>query len=324
MQSEELAEHLFGSVLGALDVMTIHVGAAFGLYDALHAAPRTVAEVARATGMQPRYAQEWLEQQVVAGLVDCDDPALPAHQRRYSLSDEHAAVLSDPDSLLFLTPFASLLAAAAAKLPALLEAYRDGGGVGWAEFGPAMRRGQADANRPLYLGPLGSEWLPGIPGVHRALSAGGAVADIGCGDGWSSIGIALAYPDATVDGYDVDEASVRAARDNAAASGVADRVAFHLRDAAGAVDDGEGAGEGGYDLVAAFECVHDMPDPVSVLAAARRLAKPDGTVLVMDERVPERFTGPGDPVEQLCTASPCSCASPTASPTARARWAPAP
>jgi 2-polyprenyl-3-methyl-5-hydroxy-6-metoxy-1,4-benzoquinol methylase len=294
MQTEALAEHLFTSVLGALDVLSVHIGDQLGLYDLLHRrGPLTVAEVAEASGMHQRYAREWLEQQTVAGLVDTTDPALAADRRGYSLSDEHAAVLCDPDSVDFVAPFARMTVAAALKMPALLDAFRSGGGVGWSEYGALMRTAQADANRPLFLSLLGSDWLPSLPQVHAALSAGGTVADVGCGEGWSSIGIATAYPEARVDGFDVDEASVAAAREHAAAYGVADRVSFRLVD-------GRALPEAhSYDLVAAFECVHDLPDPVSVLAGARRMVRDEGTVLVMDERVPEEFTGPGDRVEQL-------------------------
>ena len=111
--------------------------------------------------------------------------------------------------------------------------------------------------------------------------------------GTSSPNLARAYPDAHVDGYDLDAASVDAARRHAAEHGLADRVTFSHADAATVPL------EQGYDLVTAFECIHDMPDPVSVLAAARRLVKDTGAVVVMDEKVPEAFSGPGDPVEQL-------------------------
>ena len=295
MQTDELADRLFTSVLGTLDILTVHIGDQFGLYDLLHrSGPLDVDEVAERSGMHPRYVREWLEQQAVAGLIDVDDPALDAGSRHYSLSDDHAAVLSDPDSLSFFTPFARMVAAAAVQLPALHEAYRSGGGVGWQTFGPLMRTAQAEANRPLYLATLGTEWLPALPEVHRVLGDGGEVADVGCGEGWSSIGIALAYPHSRVTGFDVDPASIDAARRHAASHGVADRVSFHLVDGAAVA-----AETGVYDVVTAFECIHDMPDPVSVLRNARRLVRDGGTVMVMDERVPETFTGPGDPVEQL-------------------------
>ena len=275
-------------------MLTVHIGDQLGLYELLHRdGPLSADELARASGMHARYAREWLEQQTVAGFLDADDVAAAGDVRRYSLPTGHAAVLVDRDSLAYTAPFARLIAAAAVQLPALLDAYRSGGGVGWSSYGQLMRSAQADGNRPLFLGPLGTEWLPSLPDVDRALRDGGSVADIGCGEGWSSIGIALAYPQAHVDGYDVDPSSVEVAREHAATYGVADQVSFHL------VDGDAVGGAGSYALVTAFECVHDLPDPVSVLAGALRLVRDDGMVLVMDERVPEEFTGRGDPVEQL-------------------------
>jgi 2-polyprenyl-3-methyl-5-hydroxy-6-metoxy-1,4-benzoquinol methylase len=289
-----LADRVFASVLGALDVLTIHIGDQLGLYDLLHRrGPLGVADVADATGVHPRYTREWLEQQAVAGIIEVLDPTVPADQRRYWLSEAHAAVLSDRDSLAYATPFARMVAAAAAQLPQLLDAYRTGDGVSWEEYGELMRTAQAEANRPLFLQVLGSDWLPSVPGVDAELRDGGRVADIGCGEGWSSIGIARAYPAVTVDGYDVDADSVEAARRHAEAEGLGDRVRFTLVDASSVPASGE------YDLVTAFECIHDLPDPVGVLRSAHRMVKPGGTVLVMDERVPETFTGPGDAVEQL-------------------------
>ncbi|MFC6010220.1 class I SAM-dependent methyltransferase [Nocardia lasii] len=294
MKSSELGEHLFGAVLGTLDVLTVHIGARFGLYDLLARSPLTVGETAEASGMAPRYCREWLEQQTVAGFLEVDDAAAAAEQRRYFLPAEHATVLCDRESLEYFAPFADVLAAAAVKLPALLEAYRTGGGVAWHEYGETMRLGQAEANRPLFLQVLGNEWLPQLSDVHTALAKGGRVADIGCGDGWSSIGMGTAYPDATIVGFDLDPASIAAATDNAGSYGLADRVRFEHADVAALTEH-----VGAYDLVTAFECVHDMSDPVGVLSAARRLVAPGGTVLVMDERVPEEFTGPGDPIEQF-------------------------
>jgi 2-polyprenyl-3-methyl-5-hydroxy-6-metoxy-1,4-benzoquinol methylase len=289
-----LADRVFASLLGALDVLTIHIGDQLGLYDLLHRrGPLDVAEIANASGAHPRYTREWLEQQAVAGLVDVLDPTVAADERRYWLSDAHAAVLCDRDSLVYTTPFARMIAAAATQLPQLLDAYRTGDGVGWSDYGELMRTAQADANRPLFLQVLGSDWLPNVPDLDAVLRDGGRVADIGCGDGWSSIGIARAYPAVTVDGYDVDADSVEAARGHAADEGLSDRIRFTLVDAASAPTSGD------YDLVAAFECIHDLSDPVGVLRSARRMVKPGGTVFVMDERVPDAFTGPGDSVEQL-------------------------
>jgi 2-polyprenyl-3-methyl-5-hydroxy-6-metoxy-1,4-benzoquinol methylase len=158
-----------------------------------------------------------------------------------------------------------------------------------------MREGIAYANRAMFVNLMGSEWLPAVPDVHERLQANppARVADIGCGTGWSSISIARAYPQVRVDGFDLDEDSIAEARANAEAERLADRVNFHLRDAA----DPELSGR--YHLVIAIECIHDMSRPVEALRAMRSLVGEDGAVLVVDERVGETFAAPGDETERL-------------------------
>ena len=297
MQSEELAERIFMSTLGAAEMVSVHLCEQLGVYQFLHDhGPATEADVAKACGIAQRYAREFLEQQAVAGFLTTDDADLPAEERRYELPREHVPVLIDKHHVLHAAPFPRLFTAAALQVPALLEAYRTGGGVPWSAYGEWMRTAQAEANRPLFLGPLGTEMLPTLSDVHQRLTDGGTVADIGCGDGWSSIGIARAYPQTRVDGYDVDAASIDAARRNAKEYGVDDRVTFALVDSAWVQTDKR------YDLVTFFECVHDMPDPVSVLAGARRIVADEGTVLVMDEKVGEKFTVPCDEIERMMYA----------------------
>lgn len=291
--TDTFAERVFGAALGFIDTISVVLGDQLGWYDVLASdGPLNSAELARRTGADERYAREWLEQQATTGILAVDDAGASAVERRFRLPDGHREVLTDRDSVAYLAPFARLLAAAGAQLPALLDAYRTGGGVSWAQYGPLMRTGQADMNRPFLLHELGRTWFPSIPDVHERLAQGGRVADVGCGEGWSSIGIALRYPEVTVDGYDVDGPSVEAARRHAREAGVADRVRFHEVDAA-TVD------ATGYDVVSAFECIHDMPDPVAVLQTMHRLVADDGHVIVMDERVSDRFTGAPDDVERL-------------------------
>lgn len=276
----------------ALDVLSIYLGDQLGLYRSLHReGPATPDQLAQRTGIHPRYAREWMEHQTVAGLLDVADPDVD--ERLFHLSEDHAEVLANTDSMSYITPFARVIGAAATQLPSLVDAYRTGDGVPWAQYGDAMRTGQGDANRALFLQSLGSQWLPSVPTLHATLRAGGRVADVGCGEGWSSIAIALAYPEVTVVGIDLDPDSVEAARKHAADHGVAERVEFRIGDAADAAEDGA------FDLVTAFECIHDIANPVQVLAAMRQLVKDDGHVLVMDERVGERFTGEDEPVEHL-------------------------
>jgi 2-polyprenyl-3-methyl-5-hydroxy-6-metoxy-1,4-benzoquinol methylase len=290
--ADDVAERLLGAVRGAQFVQAAYLGDRLGYYRALaDGGPATSTDLAGRTGTAERYAREWLEHQAVTGVLTVDDTAAGSLDRRYTLSPGAAEALTDPDSPAHVLPMARMMAGLGKHVDALVSAYRTGGGVSWAELGDDVREGQAGANRPLFLGELPRDLLPSIPEIAAVLSRGGRVADVGCGEGWSAIGLALAHPGVTVDGFDVDAPSIEQARINADAAGVADRVRFHLGDAADAT--------GRYDLVAAYECVHDMPDPVSVLAAMRGMATEDGVVLVVDERVAETFTAPGDDVEQL-------------------------
>ncbi|SHK57814.1 Methyltransferase domain-containing protein [Pseudonocardia thermophila] len=292
--TDALVERLFDALLSTIDIQSVYLGDRLGYYRALAGSGgSTAAELAARTGTHERYAREWLEQQAVTGFLDADDEPDPA-RRRFTLPAEHIEPLTDELSTNYLAPLAKFLIGAGKHMDALVEAYRTGGGVSWAQLGNDTREAQAAANRPLFLRVLGNEYLPRIPDVDAALRAGGRVADIGCGYGWSAIGIALAYPEARIDGFDVDLPSIEAARRNAAENGVADRVRFHHTDAATGPAEAQP-----YDAVFAFECIHDLPDPVGVLNTARRLAGDTGAVIVMDERVAETFTAPGGEVERL-------------------------
>ena len=295
-QRDALAERLFGAALGAYELMTVHLGDRLGLYHALAEGGNvTSGELAAATGTQERQVREWLEQQAVAGILEVDDVEAGAEERRYSLPAGHAEVLIDRESLAHVTPMARYGVSFAHTLPAIEGAFRSGGGVSWETFGQLARDAQSDVNRPLYANLLGSEWLPSIEDVHVRLLADppARVADVACGGGWSSICIARAYPKVTVDGYDLDAASVELANKNLAGSDVADRVTIQRRDA------GDPELAGSYQLVTVFEALHDMSQPVEVLRVLRRLAADDGAVVVMDERVADAFTAPGDEIERL-------------------------
>ncbi len=294
-QRDALAGRLFQSVLGAMDLFHIYLGTQLGLYDALHRQGwATSVELAGTAGLSERYVREWLEQQAVSGILSVEDVEADARSRRYLLSPGHAEVLLDRDSLSYSAPLPKAIVSLATLLPDVARAFQDGGGVPYAAYGADMREGIADGNRVLFLNLLGSSWFPAIPDVHARLQADPAarVADVGCGTGWSSIAIARAYPKAQVQGFDIDEASIAQAQANVTAEGLADRVTFSTRDAA------DPALEGTFDLVVAFECVHDMARPVEALRAMRSLVAEGGSVIIGDERVSENFTAPGDDVER--------------------------
>ena len=291
--TDELAERIFGALLGTVDILSVFLGDRLGWYRSLVSdGPATPLQLAERTATHPRYAREWLEQQAVTGLLALDHPDVDPDARVYSIPPATAEVMTDETSLSYLAPFARMFVAVGPQLPALLEAYRTGGGVSWDQLGTEAREAQADGNRPWYQQQLG-EALAGVPQVHAALSAPDAViADVGCGAGWSSIALAKAYPDATVEGFDIDEPSVAMARTNADEQGVGDRVRFTAGDAAGMPD-------GRFTAAFAFECVHDMPQPVQVLAAARASLAPGGFMVVMDEAVADDFAPHGDELERV-------------------------
>jgi SAM-dependent methyltransferase len=279
-----------------MDLFAVYLGDRLGYYQALAGSePATSQDLAARTGTAERYAREWLEQQAVSGILAVDDPAAAPDARRYSLPAGYEDVLVNPESLSTMTPMAQLMAGCVRPLPQLLDAFRTGGGVPFADYGEDLAQGQAGATRPLFQQQLAREWLPMIPDIDARLRSEppARVADVGMGLGWSSIALARAYPLIQIDGFDVDEASVRAARANVEASGLADRVSIQLRDA------GDPALAGQYDFALAFECVHDMSDPVGVLGSMRRLVGSGGTVLIVDERVADQFTAPGDDVERF-------------------------
>jgi 2-polyprenyl-3-methyl-5-hydroxy-6-metoxy-1,4-benzoquinol methylase len=287
---------IFGSALGGLEMLTISLGNRLGLYQALwEHGPATSNELATRTGASERYIREWLEQQAAAGILRVDDVAAAARERRYRLPAEHAEVLLDETSLNYLAPLAGISYGLGAQLPAVAEAFQHGGGVPWADYGKEGRAGQAALNRPVFDQLLGQVWLPSIADVHVRLQAAppARVADIACGYGWSSVGIARAYPNVSVDGFDSDEPSIIAARAIAEQNGLADRVTFTTHDAA------DPALAGRYDLVTIFEALHDMAHPVEALRTVRRLVAEGGAVIIMDEHVGESFTAPADEVERL-------------------------
>ncbi len=303
--AEQFAERLFGAAVATQLVQAVYLGDRLGFYRVLaESEALTSTELAARARCAERYTREWLEHHAVCGVLAVSEVDAPATDRRYRLPPGAAEVLTDVLSPNHVLPLARIIAGLGVHMDALAAAYRSGGGLRWVELGADARESQAAANRPLFLGALPKRYLPAAPEIHSVLERGGRVADVGCGFGWSAIGLALAHPQITVDGFDVDAPSIEQARRNAVEAGVADRVRFHLADAA------QAGAERPYDLVAAFECIHDLPDPVSVLAAMRRLAGADGVVLVMDERVADRFTAPGDEVEQLMYGYSLMCCLP--------------
>jgi len=295
-KTEAFVDRLFGATLGAIDVFAVYLGDRLGLYRALAKdGPATPPELAKRAGIHPRYAREWLEQQAVSEVLDVDDPAKPEDDRRYALPAAHAEALIDPESPFSIAPLARAFASIGVVLPNIMDAYRTGGGVAWADYGADGIEAQGDFNRPWLVHQFGAEYLPSVPDVHARLQADppARVADVACGVGWAGIAIARAYPKVRVDGFDLDGSSIALANRNAADAGLAGRVSFQVRDA------GDPANEGAYDLAVVIEAIHDLSRPVEALAAIRKMLAPGGAAIIADERVADEFTVPADPAERL-------------------------
>jgi 2-polyprenyl-3-methyl-5-hydroxy-6-metoxy-1,4-benzoquinol methylase len=293
---DALLDRLIGATNGVWDIATVYIGDRLGLYTRLkELGPATSTELASAAGLSERYVREWLEQQTASGILTLAKPSAGAFERRFALPAGHDEVLTERESLNFLAPLASITLGAISPIHRVLDAFKTGGGVPYADYGVDLLEGQAGMNRNMFLYQLGQEYLSAIPDLDARLTSDPPVriADFGCGHAWSSIGMAQAFPKVLVDGFDLHEASVAAAQEHIRDYGLTDRVRVEVRDA------GDPALTGQYDLVTAFECIHDMSDPVGALRTMRRLARDGGTVIVADERVSEEFTADAGPIESL-------------------------
>lgn len=293
---EALVRKLSADALGALDLLCVYIGDRLGLYRVLASRPALIpAELAAASGVHERYAREWLEQQAVSGILQAENPDAPDDERRYRLPRGHDEVLVDESSLDFMASLAQGVVSCTPALEAVLEAFRTGGGVAYAAYGADAHESQARGTRALYEKLLTSRWLPAVPALHARLQADppARIADVACGHGRSTLAIARGYPKVLVDGIDLDESSIYAARELLSSSGLEDRVAFHHRDAA----DPDLAGR--YDLVTLFEALHDMTHPVDVLETLRQMLVPGGCLFMADEKAADRFSPDAGDTERL-------------------------
>lgn len=291
---EAFGERIFGEALGAVHLLSVELGLRTGLFAALQQGAADLDEIVRRTGLDRRYVEEWLQAEVLAGLVLLEGDAVAGG--RFSLAPGVGEGLLSETSPAYVGAMPALPPATASVLDALTAAFRTGAGVPYAEYGPEAVTVQGAFNRPAHHNALVQEWLPAIPDVLARLAdptRPARVADIGCGVGWSSIALARAFPHVTIDAYDNDAESIRRARANAAAEGVEAAIDFEVKDASA---DPYAPGRA-YDVIFLFECLHDFAFPKAALAAARAALADGGAVIVMDERVDDELGGPGDPIQ---------------------------
>ena len=273
MDENKLNEFLgrFVGDLGAtITAGGVVIGHRLGLYGALAEAPATSDDLARRTQCDPRYVAEWLRGQAAGGYVTYDPES-----EVYSLTDEQAFVLANPDGAVY-APGAYMLALGSLQaVDRVTESFRTGAGMGWHEHDDEVFLGCEQFFRPGYHANLVPAWLPALDGVEAKLRSGGRVADVGCGLGASTILLAEEYQQAQLMGCDYHEGSIELARKRAADAGVAERIEFEVASA----QDFPGTG---YDLVSTFDCLHDMGDPVGAARHIRQALADDGTWLIVE------------------------------------------
>lgn len=255
----------------AMSAALVVIGDKLGLYRAMaQSGPITPAELAQRTETAERYVREWLNAQAAGGYVSYD-PATG----KYLLPPEQAAALADPESPAFVPGLFQVTAAMWAGESKIAANFRTGAGLEWAHQHPCLFEGTERFFRSGYIGNLIGSWIPALDGVTAKLEAGAKVADVGCGLGASTILMAQAFPKSKFFGFDYHEGSIETAQKRAKAAGVAQRVQFQVAKSTDYPGDG-------YDLIAHFDCLHDMEDPSGAAKHARRTIAKDGTWMIVE------------------------------------------
>ena len=276
------------------------IGEKLGLYKALAARPMGSSELALKTQTDERYLREWLASQAAGGYITYDEKT-----GKFSLSTEQAFTLANEDSPAYLPGAFELALGSLAAVPRITESFRSGKGMGWHEHQEGVFHGCEKFFRPGYAANLVSTWIPALQDVKAKLEAGARVADVGCGKGASTLLLAKAFPKARFFGFDYHDKSIEAAREYARRDGIADRVTFEVAKAK------EFPGRD-YDLVAVFDCLHDMGDPIGAATHVRKSLAKDGTWMIVEPFANDQLKDNLNPVGRvfysfstlLCT--PCS------------------
>jgi len=276
------------------------IGEKLGLYKALAGNELTAAQLAAKTKTDERYVREWLSQQAASGYVTYN-----AKTDKFGMTEEQVFTLATEDSPAYLPGAFELALGSLAAVPRITGAFYTGAGMGWHEHVDGVFHGCEKFFRPGYAANLVSSWIPALDGVQEKLEAGACVADVGCGKGASTILLAKAFPKSEFFGYDYHRQSIEAARESAKRQGVADRVTFDVASA----KDYPGKE---YDLVAVFDCLHDMGDPVGAAEHVRKSVQRDGAWMIVEPFANDDLKDNLNPVGRvmygfstlLCT--PCS------------------
>ena len=286
---------LLGRMVGDLGAIAtgalVVLGDRLGLYRAMKSGEKlSPGELARRTGTRERYVREWLSGQAAAGYVNYDEGS-----NLFWLTPEQVAVFADEASPAAMAGAFEVVSSQRLDEPKVAEAFRSGEGVAWHDHSKCLFSGTERFFRPGYNANLVAGWLPALDGVVAKLEAGARVADVGCGHGASTIVMAKAIPHARFTGFDYHAASIARAREAAEEAGVSGNTRFEVAPAKDFT--------GTYDLVAFFDCLHDMGDPIGAAAHVRERLAPDGTWMIVEPFANDRLADNLNPVGRIYYAA---------------------
>jgi 2-polyprenyl-3-methyl-5-hydroxy-6-metoxy-1,4-benzoquinol methylase len=273
---------------GAASVALVRIGDALGLYKTLHTkGPMTVEELAAAAGLNQRYLREWASQQAASNYLSYD-PAT----RKFALPEEQAMVFAVEDSPVYMLGAFDIMASMLDGQEKVQPAFKTGAGVPWGDHTSCFFCAVGRFFRPGYHNNLMANWLPALDGVVEKLQRGARVADVGCGQGWSTALMAKAFPNSQFIGYDFHPGSIEDAKRHAAEHGVSGNTRFEVAMA----KDYSGRD---FDLVTFFDCLHDMGDPTGAAAHVRQSLKPDGSWMIVEPMAGDRLEDNLNPVGRI-------------------------
>jgi 2-polyprenyl-3-methyl-5-hydroxy-6-metoxy-1,4-benzoquinol methylase len=265
-----------GELGGAYSASLVIIGDKLGLYKAMSdSRPITSQELAQKTNTNERYIREWLANQAAGGYLTYDNS-----NRKYSLPPEHAMALANENSPAFVMGGFQITSVLIKDEAKIVEAFRTGKGVDWGDHDPLLYTAVERFFKPNYIANISSSWIPALDGgkVEEKLKKGGVkVADVGCGHGISTIIMAKAYPNSKFVGFDNHVPSIEYARKKAKEEGLGDdRITFEVSSAYNFPKENE------YDLVAFFDCLHDMGDPAGAASRVLKTLKPEGVWMIVE------------------------------------------
>jgi 2-polyprenyl-3-methyl-5-hydroxy-6-metoxy-1,4-benzoquinol methylase len=287
----ELLGKMVTELGAALVGASVIIGDQLGLDNGLAAGGAvTSQQLAERTGTAERYVREWLSAQAASGYIDYD-----ATTERFSLSEEQALVFANPDSPVIMTGGFYVVQSVYNDITRMAEAFRTGKGLGWGEHCNCLFCGTEKFFGPGYRSNLVSSWLPALEGTVAKLQAGGKAADVGCGHGISTLVMAQAFPNSHFYGFDYHASSIERARELAKEAGV-NNITFEVAKA----KDYPGRD---YDLVAFFDCLHDMGDPVGAAAHVRETLNSNGSWMIVEPMAQDDLSDNLNPVGRVYYAA---------------------